>query len=145
MNRRAIDLCVCGHRRDDHFDNIQGCHVVVNATLSPARSASWRGEESEFRMTIMQRQIFEAVAAKHGVPVELLLRRCRLTEVVNARSEAMAILREQRLSLPAVGRLVGRNHATVLSGLRRKARLPKLRRIVRATFARSAVAMWAGL
>ncbi len=61
----------------------------------------------------------QAIAERHGLPVEAVMGRCRQREYVLARQEAMWVLRN-RLgdSLPRIGRLMGRDHTTILHGIR---------------------------
>jgi chromosomal replication initiator protein len=64
--------------------------------------------------------VVRLVAARHRVPVEALLGRSRTAPVVTARQEAYWECRQHpHLSLPAIGRFFGRDHSTVLLGIRR--------------------------
>lgn len=67
------------------------------------------------------RAVIEAVAAKHGVTMSDMLGRCVNRKAAWARQEAYVEIRARRphLSLPSVGRLFGRDHSTVLHGIRR--------------------------
>ena len=69
------------------------------------------------------RTIVREVAQKHGLsPLDLSGPR-RLAPVVVARQEAMwRMRRETRLSFPQIGRIVGRDHSTVIYGIRAHAK-----------------------
>lgn len=59
------------------------------------------------------------VAAKHGLSIADLRGRSQVRPVRLARAEAVAGLREKGLSMRAIGRIVCRDHKTVLDLLRR--------------------------
>lgn len=63
--------------------------------------------------------VLEQVARESGVPVAELVGRSRARYVVWARHRAMARLRDEGWSLPAIGEVFGRDHTTVLHGIRR--------------------------
>lgn len=74
------------------------------------------------------REIAAEVAGAHGVPLKRLLSPSRFTPVVRARWEAMARIRavqwpdgRPRYTLPQIGRFLGRDHTTVIHGIRRHA------------------------
>lgn len=78
--------------------------------------AGWRAETPRQRRMWVIRQ----VASAHGVDVSELLGRCRDREVCLARWEAMATIRARFSdSLLMIGRLFGRDHTSVMHGLRR--------------------------
>lgn len=63
--------------------------------------------------------IAERVAAKHGVTVAELKGRGRTQHVITARFEFMtAARRETDKSTVVIGRFLGRDHTTILSGLK---------------------------
>jgi hypothetical protein len=64
-------------------------------------------------------EIVDAVATYYGLTRRLLLSPCRTAPVAQARQVAMYLLREQGLSYSTVGRLLRRDHATVLYGCAR--------------------------
>lgn len=65
-------------------------------------------------------QITAAVAAEHGLTVDDLRARCRTKPVFEARAEAMRRMRETgRYTYAQIGRFFQRDHATVLSAIRR--------------------------
>lgn len=65
-------------------------------------------------------QILDAVALAFGTPVPWMRSRWRDGETVRARWGAMKLLREERLlSTGIIGRLLDRDHTTVLHGLNR--------------------------
>lgn len=69
---------------------------------------------SKYRQKIME------VAKKHEMGVEQMLGLSRKQSFVNARHEAMYELHLMGLSLPMIGRMMGRrDHTTVLHGIRR--------------------------
>ncbi len=75
------------------------------------------GREGPFKA----QKIALAVAKKHGLKYSDLKSPRRLRELVNARQEAMWLIRREcpALSLPAIGRLFGgRDHTTVLHACR---------------------------
>lgn len=70
-------------------------------------------------MTAPRHSVLQWVAARHGVTKDDLRGPSRKPHLVRARWEAMAILREHGLSLPAIGLMFNRHHTAVLHGLRR--------------------------
>jgi chromosomal replication initiator protein len=67
------------------------------------------------------RELAERIAAKHGITVEALLGRGRTKTVAEARHELMALLRGTfAFSFPEIGRIVGRDHSTVMYALRKR-------------------------
>ena len=68
---------------------------------------------------VAARQIIAAVCLRHNITESRLIRPGRAMRYVRARWEAMALLRRAGLSLPKIGRLLGRHHTSVLTGLRR--------------------------
>lgn len=73
------------------------------------------------RLTPRERRhmIIAQVCDRHGVAVEEVMGRSRFKRVCTARKEAYAMLREERLSYPAIGRMFGRDHTTVVDGVQR--------------------------
>lgn len=65
------------------------------------------------------RAIAEAVAAAHGLSVREMLGTSRRREVAWPRQDAMRLARTAGYSLPRIGRALGRDHSTVLYGVRR--------------------------
>jgi chromosomal replication initiation ATPase DnaA len=63
--------------------------------------------------------IIAQVCDRHGVAVEEVMGRSRFKRVCTARKEAYAMLREERLSYPTIGRMFGRDHTTVVDGVQR--------------------------
>lgn len=60
------------------------------------------------------------VAFRWNVPVDEIKGRARYRRVSFARMEVYHVLRTQfRMSLPHIGRIMGRDHSTVLLGVRR--------------------------
>ena len=66
-----------------------------------------------------RRMIIAQVCDRHGVAVEEVMGRSRFKRVCTARKEAYAMLREERLSYPTIGRMFGRDHTTVVDGVQR--------------------------
>lgn len=61
----------------------------------------------------------ERASALSGLSVDVLRGRSRLRRVCVVRWAVMLALRLKGLSLPAIGRLLNRDHSTVLSGIER--------------------------
>ena len=61
------------------------------------------------------------LAERHNVTVEDVLGRSRKPQLVRARRELMQRLRDDGFSLWQIGRWLGRDHKTVLAGLRANA------------------------
>lgn len=63
--------------------------------------------------------IAASVATAHGLSVADVLGRCRTAKVAHARQELYYRLRQSlpRLSLPQIGRLLDRDHTTILYGI----------------------------
>jgi chromosomal replication initiation ATPase DnaA len=66
-----------------------------------------------------RRMIIAQVCDHHGVAVEEVMGRSRFKRICTARKEAYAMLREERLSYPTIGRMFGRDHTTVVDGVQR--------------------------
>ncbi len=64
-------------------------------------------------------EVLDGVAGFYGLTRQALLSRRRTAEVAQARQITMLLLRERGLSYAQVGRLLGRDHATVLHGCAR--------------------------
>jgi len=66
-------------------------------------------------------------ALRHGVTRAMILSHSRKRNIVAARHDAAALIYQHtQHSLPATGRLMGRDHTSVLSGLRKLGRTVKL-------------------
>lgn len=75
-------------------------------------------------------QVLEAVSRAHGIILARLLSPQRDRSVAIARHAAMALLRDLGLSLPEIGRVLGRHHSSVHAGLEAgRARGPELLRL----------------
>jgi len=74
------------------------------------------------------------VARELGIPVREILGRGKFRYVVEARAALIALLRDQRLSLPRIGEIIGRDHSSVHNALARlpeyMARNPALARLI---------------
>ena len=74
---------------------------------------------TEIHATPTVRQVLAAVATAFNEPLAELLSERRHQAAVKARHAAMALSREMTpRSLPVIGRAMGRDHTTVLHGLR---------------------------
>lgn len=70
--------------------------------------------------------ILQLVAVEAGLPPELIRGECRQRELVQARWLVMALAQRcLGYSLPRIGRLMGRDHTTVLHGIRSLAALAR--------------------
>ena len=65
------------------------------------------------------RPMIVSTAGAFGVTFEMVLGRSRTFTVCRARDAVMTKLREQGLSYPEIGTLLGRDHTTVMAGVRR--------------------------
>lgn len=59
-------------------------------------------------------EIPKAIAKVHGITLRELLGTSRKRHIVAARAEAIKMLREAGLSLPAIGAILRRDHTTIL-------------------------------
>lgn len=65
------------------------------------------------------KRVMEAVSAKYGVKMEDILGASRVKEIKTARNVAMYIIRSMTtISLPEIGKLMNRDHATVHSNIK---------------------------
>lgn len=73
-------------------------------------------------MTPRERRIFELdpIAEAYGLTVQQVLVRSRARRLVNARRDMARHLRDKGLTLPEIGRFLGRDHTTILHLLRTK-------------------------
>lgn len=71
--------------------------------------------------------LVKRAADLYGVAVADMLGGARSPQVAKARHAAAWLLREQGMSLPEIGRLLGLHHTTVLYGCRKIAATPSLR------------------
>lgn len=69
--------------------------------------------------------IIERAAEVSGYPVAVLRGPARDRSICMVRWAVMATLRARGLSLPTIGRLLNRDHTTVISGLNRAAYLDR--------------------
>ena len=88
-----------------------------------AYTAKWptavEGSRVSERQRKAARDIIDHVARKHGVSVREILNHNRIPNVVAARQEAMRLVYSTGLKLGQVGIIFGRDHSTVLHGIRR--------------------------
>jgi chromosomal replication initiation ATPase DnaA len=59
------------------------------------------------------------ICERRGVSVAEVMGRSRYKNVCSARKEVYAMLRDESLSYPVIGRMFGRDHTTVVDGVRR--------------------------
>jgi chromosomal replication initiation ATPase DnaA len=75
------------------------------------------------------REIREAlcakIAAKHGLTTAELYGHSKLKKLAHARFEVWACLHAHGMSTPRIGRIFGRDHSTIISGLKRYRALAK--------------------
>lgn len=93
---------------------------------------SWRAPPAPpvVARVLVSKDIIAQTAFDHGISVPRMLSRSRQPCVAHARFDAMSRLRsvrrpdgKPRFSLPAIGAMFGRDHTTVLNGLRRWAEI----------------------
>lgn len=63
--------------------------------------------------------VLEAVAKRHRLTIDEIRGPSRKRYICNARWDAMRLLRDRGMSLPTIGRILNRDHATIIHGLRR--------------------------
>lgn len=61
-------------------------------------------------------------AKRHGMSVDAIKGHSREPRFVKARHEVMVALRDEGFSLPRIGRILNRDHTTVMHGLRKMGR-----------------------
>lgn len=67
------------------------------------------------------RLLAATLAAETGIPVSDILGSSKEAAIVAVRHRLWSMLRETGLSLPALAAVLGRNHTTILAGIRRHA------------------------
>lgn len=68
---------------------------------------------------LTMREIAMSVAEKYGLTLLDLMGESRLARIAHPRQEAMWLIRQGgRCSLPMIGRFFGRDHTTILHGVR---------------------------
>lgn len=65
------------------------------------------------------RGVIAEAARQHSITTDLLLSRNKETHVVRARQEAAWMLRQRGLSYPSIGRLLDRDHTTIMAAVRK--------------------------
>lgn len=65
-------------------------------------------------MTPRARQIIREVATCYGVSPELLVSKCRVHRLLPARIEIAKLLRARGYSTPQIGRIMNRDHTTIV-------------------------------
>lgn len=104
---------------------LSGCGADLVRAMRPNREeySPYRDVETYGPPTMTRGQKINAtikvVALRHNVPVEDIMVGDRTRPIVNARHEAMYLLRKNfRLSYPRIGAIMGRDHSTVIHGVR---------------------------
>ena len=104
---------------------LSGCGTDLVRSMRPVREeyTPYRGLEvyGPPKMTPGQKinATIKVVALRHDVDVEDIMVGDRTRPIVHARHEAMYILRNKfRLSYPRIGTIMGRDHSTVIHGVR---------------------------
>lgn len=88
-----------------------------------------RRERSSGRRYKPNQALVEEVARYFGTTVTAMRGSTRPHHLVSARWVAAFLLRRQGLSLPQIGRILGRNHTTIIHGLQSIAKRPDLLRV----------------
>ena len=120
----AVDLRVVAHRKKKEFE-AKVRALAANVDQSPAAERRPRKAVVPIRPPIIifehpWRKILRQVSEKHGVLKRILLSTDKSVVAVRARWELFYRLStECHLSLGEIGRRVGRDHATVLYGIRK--------------------------
>jgi hypothetical protein len=63
-------------------------------------------------------RLVREVARRHGIDILELRSACKTREVVNARRDAVRVLRALKLSTVVIGRLLDRDHSSILNLMR---------------------------
>lgn len=95
--------------------------AVLDAETEKQRAAEWlrtvvAGQDRPF---IPAKTILQGVAKKHGLLMEDLCRPRGKAIYDYIRFEAIYLMRMRKFSLPAIGKVVNRDHSTILASLRR--------------------------
>lgn len=69
--------------------------------------------------SIPPQSVLQAVANRHRLTIDDIKGPSRKAYICRARWDAMRLLRDRGLSLPSIGRMLNRDHTTVVHGLRR--------------------------
>ncbi len=93
---------------------------VRDYLIISASGARWRSSADGSTPPLLWRLILREVAAKHGLTAAEILSARRDKTVVLARQETIwRLSKETSMSLPAIGKKMGRDHTTVLYSIRR--------------------------
>ena len=89
----------------------------------PDQTPKWLGIRHHRRVSIRLTRhtlsrVLEVVASRHGLTPDEVLSQRRTRRIAYGRQELMAELRRLRYSLPEIGRMLGKDHTTVLHGVR---------------------------
>lgn len=102
----------------------EGYDLAAVIALTEKATAEQRRREALARESVIEeaREIMLEVAKEHGVTVHQITSRAKFNYIVKPRWEIMRRLREELgLNLDVIGRVVHRDHSTVIYGLRRAA------------------------
>lgn len=84
--------------------------------LSPEAVAACKAILNQHKGTVAK--IVDAVSEQTGIPARLILSPRRDAHIVRARQIVMFEARQAGLSYPLIGREMGRDHTTVIDGVR---------------------------
>lgn len=100
-----------------------GSRRIVTLIAEGLATADPRPEPEPFVFKPRVREITQAAADIFGVPVRDILSKSRFREHTSARQAVCLVAWERGWSSPAIGRVLGRDHSTVLHGRDRAAAL----------------------
>lgn len=99
---------------------------MIDHSFTYTFDIGWRPVSFKAPTVKSMAQVAEAVCMLHGVPLKDVMGPDRTAPVCRVRFAVIAALRaeknrhgQQRWSLPAIGRFLGRDHTTILNALRR--------------------------
>ena len=90
--------------------------------MTPVDYIAQRPLPQRLRIKLIVADLASRVAAETGIPLAAILGRRRVAPVVRARQRVMLEAREAGLSYPEIGYALGRDHSTVLEGVRCEAK-----------------------
>ena len=103
---------------------MQTSKATTNDEAAPARAKPLRRPDLSLRRLLCRpterpELTVERVSAELGVTVGDILSRTRLRHVAHARAVVAWVLRQHELSFPAIGRLLGRDHTSIMTAVRK--------------------------
>lgn len=99
------------------FDELILLRYRVNVEIASRRKEIWLADPSELPVTV--REVVARIASERALAVSDVLGPSRCRNVAEARWAIWAILRKRGYSFPRIGQLFGRDHTTVIHGVRR--------------------------